>query len=168
MANIALDPVFLRRLEEIPWFQNCGREPPLPDTYPARNAGEALKGITSTRWKNMILEHRGDFTAELCLLSIRTKGGEDTRWNPLVQEFKDKHLPTLEPLWQKALEPLGLCEKGVLDDVRFDVMAIVTIDAYKEIMETPEFFRRLLAIYEAGRLPCGWKGKKAKGCFLVY
>lgn len=66
------------------------------------------------------------------------------------------------------LEPLDLAEKDVLDDLCFNVLAIVTIDAYKGILETPPFFRQLLSLYQQGHLACGWKGKKDKGCFLVY
>lgn len=170
MQEFILDPATLHKLEAIPWFQNCGTtpEPPIPDALPVKNTKEAIKGITSTRWENMVLEFRGDFTEALCLLSIRTQRKQDRYWNPLTIEFKEKHLPGLESLWQKNLEPLGLWEKAVLDDIRFNVMAIATIDAFKDILDPPEFFQRLLAIYKQGHLPCGWKGKKNKGCFLVY
>ena len=166
--TIRLDPVTINKMLELPWFSACGQPCRIPDVMAVKNAREALKGISSARWENTFLDYRGDFTTALCLLSIRTQGKQDQQWNPLALAFKEDHLPALEPLWQKALEPLGLWEKEVIDDLRFVILGIAVIDAYKDLLETPEFFRRLLAVYEAGHLPCGWKGKKDKGCLLVY
>ncbi len=166
--TIRLDPVTINKMLELPWFSACGQPCRIPDVMAVKNAREALKGISSARWENTFLDYRGDFTTALCLLSIRSQEKPDRQWNPQVDAFKEKCLPALEPLWQKALEPLGLWEKPVIDDLRFCVLGIVVIDAYKEILETPEFFRRLLAVCQEGHLPCGWKGKKDKGCLLVY
>lgn len=166
--NLQLDPTTMETLLGLPWFSACGEPFQFPGAMAVKNPKEALKGISSARWENTFLDFRGDFTTSLCLLSIGSKEKPDRQWNPLVDAFKEKCLPTLEPLWQKALEPLGLWEKPVIDDLRFCVLGIVVIDAYKEILETPEFFRRLLAVCQEGHLPCGWKGKKDKGCLLVY
>lgn len=166
--NLSLDPATIQMLLALPWFSACGEPVEVPGAMAVKNTKEALKGISSVRWENIILEYRGDFTTDLCLLSIRSQEKPDRQWNPLAVEFKEAHLPALEALWQKALEPLGLWEKPVIDDLRFCVLGIAVIDAYKDLLETPEFFRRLLALYQSGRLPCGWKGKKDKGCFLVY
>lgn len=166
--NLALDPATMKMLLELPWFSNCGQPCQLPGALAVKSPKEAMKGISSARWENLFLDRRGDFTTALCLLSIHSQEKPDRQWNPLAQEFKEKYLPALEPLWQKALEPLGLWEKPVLDDLRFVLLGIAVIDAYKEIIETPEFFRQLLTLYQTGHLPCGWKGKKEQGCFLVY
>ena len=166
--TIRLDPVTINKMLELPWFSACGQPCRIPDVMAVKNAREALKGISSARWENTFLDYRGDFTTALCLLAIRSQEKPDRQWNPQADAFKEKCLPALEPLWQKALEPLGLWEKPVIDDLRFCVLGIVVIDAYKEILETPEFFRRLLAVCQEGHLPCGWKGKKDKGCLLVY
>lgn len=166
--TVRLDPVTINGLMELPWFSACGEPVHIPDVMAVKNAKEAIKGISSARWENVFLDFRGDFTTDLCLLSIRSQEKPDRQWNPLVDAFKEDHLPALEALWQRALEPLGLWEKAVIDDLRFVVVGVAVIDAYKELLETPEFFRRLLAVYRAGHLPCGWKGKKDKGCLLVY
>ena len=59
-------------------------------------------------------------------------------------------------------------ESEVVAIVRFSILAIVVLDAYKEIIPVADFFNELMAIYEAGYLPCGWKGKKAEGQFVIY
>lgn len=162
------DPATAERLLGLPWFSACGQSCDIPGTMAVKSAAEAKKAIASSRWENLVLDHRGDFTEALCLYSIRTGGGEDRQWNPLSIGFKERYLPALTERWKEALDSLGLAEKAVLDDLCFNILAIATIDAYKGILETPPFFRQLLAIYGQGHLACGWKGKKDKGSFFVY
>ena len=40
-------------------------------------------------------------------------------------------------------------------------------EALKNIIPVTSFWENLLKIYEAGYLPCGWKGKKSEGKFYI-
>lgn len=63
---------------------------------------------------------------------------------------------------------LDLDVKEVTGDISFNILTLVMADAYREIEPVSDFFAQLLEIYKEGFLPCGWKGKKYDGSFIVY
>ncbi len=134
----------------------------------AKDKDDAIKHISSLKWQNVVLEHQGDVTSKLCIRCIRGEGDEDKLWNGLVKEWKSEYLPSIESIWIKNLDAVGLNIKAVIDSVRFSVLDIVMADAYNSIVPMDQFFIDLLAIYESGHLPCGWWGKKDKGCFYYF
>lgn len=70
--------------------------------------------------------------------------------------------------WETRLKELDLYDRRIVDDMAFNVLGLACIDAYRDCIPMPEFFEQLLHIYEAGNLPCGWKGRSDTGNFLYY
>ena len=165
--KIEINKDLIARLSAISWFQHCGNESIILGMR-AKDKDDAIKHISSLKWQNVVLEHQGDVTSKLCIRCIRGEGDEDKLWNGLVKEWKSEYLPSIESIWIKNLDAVGLNIKAVIDSVRFSVLDIVMADAYNSIVPMDQFFIDLLAIYESGHLPCGWWGKKDKGCFYYF
>lgn len=163
-----LDTNLIERLNNINWFVNCGTTVQGTMGLQAKSINDAKKSILMNRWQNIILDYREDTSSKLNIRSIKGLGNEVQDWNNLNHEFKEKYLPQLQKVWEERLEELGIGESEVVSIVRFSILAIVVLDAYKEIIPVSDFFNELMAIYEAGYLPCGWKGKKAEGQFVIY
>lgn len=163
-----LDINLIERLNNINWFVNCGTTVQESMGLQAKSLSDAKKSILMNRWQNIILDYREDTSSKLTIRSIKGLGNEVQDWNKLNHEFKEKHLPQLQEIWEEKLAELGIGEPEVVAIVRFSILAIVVLDAYKEIIPVAVFFYELLEIYEAGYLPCGWKGKKAEGQFVIY
>ena len=58
-------------------------------------------------------------------------------------------------------------KQRVIDDVKFNILTLFMIDYYSDYYQS-EFFDRMLKIYLAGHLPCGWSGEYPEGKFFVY
>jgi len=59
---------------------------------------------------------------------------------------------------EAALKGAGLPAE-MLQDILTDINRAAIEIAYRErFPKSPKFFENLLRLYEAGRLPCGWKG----------
>lgn len=154
----------IEKLNNIDWFSACGKDITMENVVKSENLSSMKKTIQQTCWENMILEKQGDFTAQLSV-SFKKQYSE---WNNLVSEFKKKYLPDLQKKWKLKLAEMELDEKYIMDDIRFNILGIVVIDAYRDCIPMPDFFKELLKLYESGHLPCGWKGKKDAGNFIVY
>ena len=163
-----LDKQYIDRLTEIEWFANCGNDIPCEYGVKLKSADEAIDNITKARWQNIILDNRGDLTAQLSIRSCKGEGKEYQEWNKLVREIKESYMPDLERVWIEKLSARGLNQQEVLEDIKFNVLTLIMVDAYKGIIPVTAFWKTLLKIYETGYLPCGWKGKKVDGSFMIY
>ena len=163
-----LDRQLIEKLESIPWFCKCGSPAPFEWAASATSTKAVLKAITSRKWENMILETQGDVTEQLSLRSINGLGREYQEWNNLVLDFKKNCMPQLNAQWEAALQHYELNTSDVLSDISFNILSITVVDAYKTLVPMPQFFCRLLEVYESGYLPCGWKGAKGTGKLIVY
>lgn len=163
-----LDECFMEKLQSLSWFCKCGTPLPFDWAVSAASTKEVLKSISSLKWENKVLEIQGDVTEQLSNRSTTGGGREYQEWNNLVDDFKKRYIPQLKEQWGIALTPSGLNTSSVLNDISFNILSIAVIDAYKMIVPTPPFFLQLIEVYEAGHLPCGWKGKKDTGKLIVY
>lgn len=155
-------------LYHISWFENCGKQGPSQLGIKAESVDEVKKHITSLRWENIELEYQGAMTGKLCNRSCQGIGKEYHEWNNLVNEFKSVYLPKMKRQWINQLSLLNLNDKDVLNSITFNILGIVMADAFKEILPMSSFYVQLMEIYKSGYLPCGWLGKKDKGCFVIY
>ena len=165
---MSINESFINMLCQIPWFLNCGNAVPPYLGIKAKNYKEALKSIKSTRWGNIILDNQSDLTSKLSIRSCKGLGREYQEWNSLVEEYKKNYSLILEEKWEPRLIALDPDLKEVIGDVSFNILTLVMADAYREIEPVSDFFAKLLEIYKEGYLPCGWKGKKYDGSFIVY
>jgi len=151
----------LERLKRIPWFTKCGGKAVFDQAAQIRK-NAVLVSVEHTHWGDLVLEERAHFT-QILYADYRN---EYSYWNDLAREFKDHHIAELRKVWEANLMLLGLDEQSVLDDIAFNVTTLVCLDAYREFHDMPDFFKRMLEIYEAGYLPCGWKGTRERGTLL--
>ena len=158
----------IEKLYKIPWFSNCGKEPSLQYVIQVDSKKQITKKITSIRWKNMIINNQGDITEKLCIRSCKGIGNEYQEWNDLINTFQNNYYSKLKEQWEAELRRMDLNREEVIEDISSNIRAIVMANVYREIVPIPEFFVQLLEIYESGYLPCGWKGKKDKGVFIIY
>lgn len=158
----------IQELNEIKWFEKCGLDTGRQGVLRNKNIQDVIKTISSIKWENIVLDFEGDITSELCKRQINGLGNEYSEWNNLVKDFKINYLPSLEKNWNSILENKGLNIKCVLDDIKSNVLLIAVLYTYRDIIEVPKFFQEMLDIYKDGHLPCGWKGKKEKGCIIIF
>lgn len=163
-----LDERFIERLYSMPWFSKCGNPFVNDGVVSVTSTKEVIKSINARKWENIILETQGDVTEQLSSRSIEGLGREYQEWNNLVGDFKKRCMPQLYAKWEAALQYCELNTSDVLNDVSFNILSIAVIDAYKDIVPMPLLFCRILEVYEAGWLPCGWRGNKEAGKLIVY
>lgn len=121
------------------------------------------KNINSIKWENLCLERRGDFT-EYLLKNHKAKYNK--YWNVEVRMIKEKYISKISEKIGIALQDNDL-SIDVLDDIKMNILSIFMLEYYSEYYSS-EFYNKMLEIYLAGHLPCGWSGKYPDGKFIVY
>jgi hypothetical protein len=156
--TVQLDNDFYGRLRSIRWLNACG-SPDRPilgrEISWVEDRITALSLVKSDLWQDAKTEAQGDLTGYLAKHHYSDYGGQ---WNMLAKQSK--------ALLERDLsQPLaeGLQKAGISEDLK----AIVLVDLNRAALETayrrkfpkaPMFFEQLVALYESGRLPCGWDG----------
>lgn len=160
-----LDKELIAVLFDIDWFSNCGKDITLDGVSKSKTISAVKKSIQSIRYENILLGHYGEFTSDL----FRShRESYNKWWNVLVNQFKTQYTPELKKIWESKLEPLGLNETCVVEDISFNILNLAVIEAYKDQIPLPPFYQKMLSIFKSGCLVCGWKGKKDDGNFIVY
>lgn len=152
-----------KRLLKIEWLQNCGNPQANPSKDYVRTLGKDvfLKSARNS-WDNTRLAARGDVTS---YLAVHAPEKFNKHWNTLVQQAKNQILPQIEPCIEKRIVELGL-PKSVSASIQFDVINILVVLSYQDIVRSP-FHEKLLEAYAEGFFPCGWDGKYPDGYMLV-
>lgn len=150
---------------EINYFSNIGK----PDTGEISFQCEyidslenAIKHLESRKWDLIQTERLGDISANL---SKNHKEASRT-WNDAVAAVRsDIHQFVLEKIKTLPIESSYI--QIIIKNVRYDITAIANSITYQDFYIS-NFHKRLLEVYTAGRLPCGWHGKPDKGYLIVY
>lgn len=143
----------LDRVGAIDWFGVVGRYTGRPATSLATRwltRGEALELALAPEWEAATLEARGGLTA---WLHDKCRA-EYSHWNGLAAAAKPIVVAAVDAPTERLAVETGVDSRVLVDLVRWDVLAAVMEIAY-ERWHPPRFFVDLLAIYEAGHLPCG-------------
>ena len=144
------------KLITIEWFRRCGCD--LPDEMPfsVQRIPTTIDAVTSalgSMWQEARTEAQGDLTGYLAKHHADAYG----HWNSLVkmsrQRIQKDDMPNVK-------DGLGRISASALSDtVLLDLNRIALQSAYgKRFRSLPDFFAKLLAVYERGHLPCGWHG----------
>jgi hypothetical protein len=75
------------------------------------------------------------------------------------------------PLMESVLQPrqrLHLLGGAFVQSVQLDIQGALMENTYLSSGHRSFFFSELLWVYEAGHLPCGWRGEWPAGSLLVY
>lgn len=145
-------------LEQIPWLSTVGREPqPQFDfavTY-AETRDAALSTFNSSLWLDAKTEAQGDLTGYLSKHHYNSYGGH---WNNLAKQSRALVERAISTKLTAALRETNFPVE-MLQPILIDVNRAALEIAYRrKFPKVPAFFEKLLCLYEAGRLPCGWTG----------
>lgn len=173
----APDEGFLQKLRVLPLFQQLGKDS-VPETKFTQqrltDAEEANKELQATDWESFTLEARNRLTAYLS----KKHPKEDTLWNPLTKAYK-LELQYFKPIVEEYMSRHHMV-KDFAHDFEWNILAMCMENHYQKIApRIPIFFLDFLPLYEAGHIPCGWKGPvleeytgkpidKSTGILLVY
>ncbi len=154
----------LESILRVPWFRDCELDPlPALGLQASRISDwrRAAGLATSRSWENFQLERHNDFHKLL-----RRRAPDASReWNVLAKAAREWIAASVDPL----LLPLGEANPAVgavLDSVRWDLQAYLLASAYDR-HRPPPVLHDLFRVYDAGRFPCGWRGKYPAGELLV-
>jgi hypothetical protein len=156
MTKMKLAAEFYLSLQSIRWFSSVGVEasPSVGvGTRHVRSRSEAVAGFSSDVWASAKTEAQGDLTGYLAKSRYELYG---ENWNRLAKESRALVEGTSRDAIVAGLAAAGLPLDWV-DAVSLDInRAAVEVAFGREVRGVPRFFSRLLRIYEAGRIPCGW------------
>lgn len=145
-------------LELVPWLSTIGQEPypqfEFPVTY-VESLEVALESFNSEIWADVKTEAQGDLTGYLSKHHHDSYGGY---WNSLARQSRALLEQAVFLKLTATLERVGLSTEMyqvILVDLN---RAALEISYRRKFPAAPFFFERLLRVYEAGRLPCGWNG----------
>ena len=154
-----------RTLCEINYFHNIGKSDTGGINFQCEyidSLEKALKHLESRKWDLIQTERLGDISANL---SKYHKEASRT-WNDAVATVRAEIYPfVLEKVESLQIESSHI--SIIKKNVRYDIIAIATSIIYQDLYRS-EFHKRILDIYMAGHLPCGWCGKSDRGYLIVY
>jgi len=156
----------IEKISNINWFSNCGNpvsiEVLLNIVY-VSNWVEAKKHYTDPIWEDVTLEARNNLTEFLHNKYIN----DYINWNKVTDEAKTFLENSIKPKIIKFKDENNL-DKIFVDCVMWDLLGAIMEFHYRKCKNRPEFFGKLLKIYENGNFPCGWEGNYPKGKLIVY
>lgn len=150
------------------WLKNCGQAQEEIEGVRClfvTDKAQIEKNFKSIKWGNIVLDACNDVTSHLFLNHPEVY---HKVWNSLVGIVKEE---IISQVTETISERIALWELPpiTLDYVVFDIINMALINSYATAgyCKSP-FYERMLRIYRAGRLPCGWGGKYPRGTFQVY
>ncbi|MEK8215211.1 hypothetical protein [Paenibacillus sp. FSL L8-0463] len=153
------------RVAKVRWFENCGKE--IREPYFEGNIiivdswTKAQKGING-KWDNLKLEIRNNLTGTL----HERWRNEYREWNTITLEAKAVlQKGVLNEL--KSYVSANNINYSVYESVEWDLLCVLMEYAYSDLV-APGFYFKMFDVYEAGHLPCGWKGKWPEGNVLIF
>lgn len=155
------------RTQRIQWGATCGRGPTvlelsMPVVWLA-STREVATALQEAEWEDAQLEAQNQLTG---WLSSKATAAYQS-WNDRVARAK---AAIVEPLTEPLLVLQGELRlpKALVDSIRWDILSAAMEDEYLPEGHSSFFFLELLHIYEAGRLPCGWRGQWPEGALLAH
>jgi len=137
----------------IPFLKGCGAPniPPLDGVRFVQSWDDAKSAFRDTGRDFLKVEAQGDLTGWLAKHAYDRYGGV---WNQKAKEYSDM----VEPIVRSV--PLPSAIAGELEEeVRPYLRSLVVLygmeSFYAAFPKRPQFFRRTIAVLEAGRFPCG-------------
>lgn len=153
------------RLAGVPWFSAVGASSELVDTRGgllrrAESLREAAALVSSAEWEAMTADAGARLTGSLHQRCI----DDFQQWNEIPVQVKGLLGGTVAPAARHAAVAWGI-ELVLVDCASWDVLNAVMEETFAPC-EPPQFFSELLAIYEAGHLPCYWDGAWPAGVLV--
>lgn len=152
-----LDPGIYEKMRAIDWFRQCGMELPTDLPFHIQRAPDIVATIASARapsWQDAGTAAQGELTRYLAKTNYEVYG---TNWNRLARASRERMEQDVMPGVKEALARIST--EVLSDVVLLDLNRIAIRSAFsKQFRRVPDFYERLLVVYENGHLPCGWIG----------
>lgn len=146
------------------WLYRCGRVDNFEfDVQYLISKSDVEKNINGIKWENLCIDRRGDFTT---YLFKNHKLEYNKNWNDEVREIKEKYIPMISEKVSIALTNNGMVS-NILNGINMNLLSIFMLEYFSEYYSC-DFYNKMLEIYLAGHLPCGWAGEYPNGKFVVY
>ena len=161
-----MDEAFAADVEAIRWFAAVGR--PLPvglpfDPLPAAAWPWEGGPPGDPPWDEVQLEAANRLTR---FLSDQHRA-RYRRWNDIAAAVGDRLWPLRGAVWQPFAASWGL-DPAFADIAGWDVLHAAMEHEYRDCPGRPGFFLDLLSVYQAGHVPCGWRGGWPAGRLVVW
>lgn len=161
---MTIEKEFIKQILDCQWLQRCVQIDNLGfDVEYLNNTRDVEKNINATKWENICLDRKGDFTT---YLFKNYKTDYNKYWNDEVDIIKKQYLFKISEKIKTALIDRGL-SVGIIDDILMNLLSIFMLEYYSDYYSC-DFYNKMLKIYLSSHLPCGWIGKYPDGNFLVY
>jgi hypothetical protein len=155
------------RVNRISWFSRCGTAPDeLQVTPPVAWVASwplAAEAAVAPESEDADLEAQNQLTLWLTL----HHRGEYANWNDRVLRLKAQLMEPLLPRLAAFQATAGLGD-WFLHTVRWHILGAALENEYLHLEHPAVYFLELLRVYEAGRLPCGWRGRWPDGSLVVH
>jgi len=150
------NPEIFAKLLALNWFTQCGVESPNEFPFPVerlKSIGDAVASAQSDIWTDTRTEAQGDLTGYLA----KNHYDAYSDWNHLGDVLEERIQKEVMPKVNNALGRIGA--EVLSGPILLDLTRIALWSAYsKRFRRVPDFFQKLLMVYERGHLPCGWMG----------
>lgn len=164
--RIAFAPEFLTMLEDIPWLASCGQPVQVPPGAERIHSwADAEIACCAMQWETVTIDARNELLSFLQSHDRR----RFNHWYEYVAEAKEVIVKPLSTrLWQPYAQRHGVGSE-VISCMEWDILAAAMEHAYRGLPDMPQFFTRLLAVYQSGHFPCGWTSKSfAEGQVIAW
>ena len=162
--RMIIEKEFVETILNCQWLQRCGQIDNLGfDVEYLSSKRDVEKNINATKWENICLERKGDFTTYLLK---NHKAQYNKYWNEEVRRIKEQYISKISEKVNIALTNSDL-SVDILDDIKMNILSIFMLEYYSEYYSS-DFYNKMMKIYLAGHLPCGWIGEYPNGKFIVY
>ena len=166
-ARLQVSGSCVEKLETIDWFANVG-EPFSPEgefqiPFTVVDSWESMTRICKRpESDNAFLEARNAITVHL-----HHRCRDDYQaWNQVTKAAKASLSSSILPSIV-AYQHENNLDIEILECARWQLLAFLMEDAYR-YCKPPQFFHKLLKVYQMGHFPGGWNGDWPEGELVVY
>jgi hypothetical protein len=154
------------RLHAIDWFARCGEPGAIDLTMEvdcATSWAQVNKELKARARETAWLEAQNQLSAFLSAYHRE----RDRQWNKFADKFTTALRPLRERVWQPTAERHGL-DTPFVSSIEWVTRLALMENEFMDCAHTAFFGLELLTVFEAGHLPCGWRGKWPQGKLVVF
>ena len=142
----------LERIVQLDFCRHVG-EPYLGPHRPIKSWEAAEKKNASSNWFRLVNACRNRLSVELKKVDERYRSGDESR-----EELRRLVLPRLDRLSVRVAENTRSMSWPA--EIRIPLFYAVLEYHYRSVVPPFFFYPIMLPIFESGRIPCGWTGKR--------
>ncbi|MGF1723161.1 hypothetical protein [Photobacterium nomapromontoriensis] len=153
------------RFRTIDFFRNCGSGVELP--FPVKWAldwDDASQYFCDPEWENTTLDASNELT-EYLNENVKERYCDWNDYASAGRAFINEELLTGVESWQLSKN----LDRVFVDCVKWDLLHALIYQQYRVELsdDLPDFYGKILSVYEAGYFPCGWSGAYPDGVLII-